>query len=122
MRDGAETLHEALSSVLAQTVPDFEVIVVDDGSTDGTSEEVRRLAEELPAARLVVHERNRGYGAALKSGIHAAEADVVAITDAPLMPDIPNKLRADLDLVKRRMSKEENVSLCLPACLCLCFF
>ena len=40
---------------------------------------------------------------------------VVAITDAPLMPDIPNKLRADLDLVKRRLSKEEHVSLCLPA-------
>lgn len=73
---------EDLAATLAASGLEHEVIVVDDGSTDGTSEAVRELAGRLEAVRLVVHPRNRGYGAALKSGIRASRADVVAITDA----------------------------------------
>jgi glycosyltransferase involved in cell wall biosynthesis len=73
---------EQLVETLSESDIDHEIIVVDDGSTDGTSEIVQRLAESLPDVRLVVHKQNRGYGAALKSGIRAAQSEVVAITDA----------------------------------------
>ncbi len=80
--EGIRPTLEQLSATMAGSDLEYEIVVVDDGSTDGTSDQVRELERELPAVRLVVHERNRGYGAALKSGIHAAEADIVAITDA----------------------------------------
>ena len=79
---GIRPTLEELAAKMADSGIEHEIVVVDDGSTDGTSEQVRALAEEIPTARLVVHERNRGYGAALKSGIHSALSDIVAITDA----------------------------------------
>jgi glycosyltransferase involved in cell wall biosynthesis len=73
---------EELAATLSKSDLDAEILVVDDGSSDGTSEQVAELAAELDMVKLIVHEHNRGYGAALKTGIRAAQADVVAITDA----------------------------------------
>jgi glycosyltransferase involved in cell wall biosynthesis len=56
----------------------YEIIVVDDGSIDGTAEQ----AAQAEGAQVLRHRRNRGYGAALKSGIHAARYDWILITDA----------------------------------------
>jgi len=70
-----------ITDTLADTVP-FELIIVDDGSTDGTSETLTGIAADQPALRLSRHERNRGYGAALKTGIAMADAEMVVITDA----------------------------------------
>jgi len=56
---------------------DFEIIVVDDGSSDGT-----RAAAEKSGAKVISHEENRGYGAALKQGIMAGTSTYVAIIDA----------------------------------------
>lgn len=61
----------------------YEVVAVDDGSTDGTRRELARLAGEKPLT-LVVHERNRGLGAALRSGFAAARGEWVAALDADL--------------------------------------
>lgn len=56
-----------------------EVIVIDDGSSDGTSEALKRFAEKI---RVFHHLENRGYGSALKTGIRKAVYDYIAITDA----------------------------------------
>jgi glycosyltransferase involved in cell wall biosynthesis len=61
---------------------DFEVIVIDDGSTDGTARIVERVAKEEPSVRLVRHGANRGYGAALRTGFASADKDLVFFSDA----------------------------------------
>lgn len=68
----------SIQEVMGRHTWPYEIIVVDDGSTDGTAEAVRRHEQ----VRLVQHHTNRGYGAALKSGIRQARHDWVAIIDA----------------------------------------
>lgn len=68
---------EYLSGVCTRLETPSEIIVVDDGSSDATAEQV-----DAGRFRLVRHGRNRGYGAAIKSGVVAAQFDVIVITDA----------------------------------------
>lgn len=72
-------IARALESILSQTFQDFEVIVVDDGSTDGGSEVARELRD--PRIRLISQE-NRGVSAARNRGIEAARSQLVAFLDA----------------------------------------
>ncbi len=68
-----------------------EVIVVDDGSTDGTRDILRRMEEIGLVDRLCLHEHNRGKGAALRTGFQHATGDVVVVQDADLEYD-PNDI------------------------------
>lgn len=72
-------IARALNSILAQTFQDFEVIVVDDGSTDDGAEVVRGF--EDPRIRLIQQE-NRGVSAARNKGIEEAKAELIAFLDA----------------------------------------
>jgi len=71
------TLTE-LKAVMAKQDMDYEIIVVDDGSADGTADAVRQHEQ----VRLVQHHSNRGYGAAIKTGIRQATHDWIGIIDA----------------------------------------
>jgi glycosyltransferase involved in cell wall biosynthesis len=79
-----DTIDEILERVAASPVVE-EILVVDDGSTDGTREKL--AARERPRVRVILHERNRGKGAAVRTGIAEAKAPIVVIQDADLEYD-----------------------------------
>ena len=66
---------------------DFELIVVDDGSNDGSTTVIRDLAARHPRVRALFHETNHGKGAALRSALSAVDGDIVLIQDADLEYD-----------------------------------
>src|SRR5512134_1726820 len=70
-----------------QLTPDFEVIVVNDGSADATPRILAELAELYPQVRIVTHDRNRGYGGALRSGFASARKDLIFYTDGDAQYD-----------------------------------
>jgi glycosyltransferase involved in cell wall biosynthesis len=71
----------------ARLTPDFEVIIVNDGSADATAEIADELARTYPQVRVVHHETNRGYGGALRTGFAAATRDLIFYTDGDAQYD-----------------------------------
>jgi glycosyltransferase involved in cell wall biosynthesis len=88
------------SGVASRLCADFEVIVVDDGSSDDTAAIVTDLSRAEPRIRLVQHSANQGYGGALKSGFLAAKLDLVFFTDADNQFDL-EEIADFLDLIER---------------------
>lgn len=78
------TIEEIYENIKAVDI-DKEIIFIDDGSTDGSREILQGLANEF--TRIVFHDRNRGKGAALRSGFQHATGDIVIIQDADLEYD-----------------------------------
>ncbi|HEY0972513.1 MAG TPA: glycosyltransferase [Gemmatimonadales bacterium] len=77
--DGEHHVRHGVGSLLAQTYPDFELIVVNDGSTDGTADAVRSFGDER--IRMVENERNLGLAASLNRGLALARGEFVARQD-----------------------------------------
>lgn len=80
-------------AVLPTLTDDYEVLVIDDGSTDGTPRVLDELARRLPAVRVVRHPENRGYGAALASGFRHAGKELVFYTDGDGQYDVAELAR-----------------------------
>jgi glycosyltransferase involved in cell wall biosynthesis len=92
-----EPCHHELVGVLEAHGPAFEVVFVDDGSTDGTPDALRRLAHADHRVRILRFRRNAGQSAALDAGFRAARGAVVVTMDADLQNDphdIPRLLAA----------------------------
>ncbi|MDD5492439.1 MAG: glycosyltransferase family 2 protein [bacterium] len=75
------TVAKALA-VLSPIADTYEVIIVNDGSSDDTGKIAQDLARQDTHVKIVTHEQNKGYGAALRSGFGAARYDIVCFTDA----------------------------------------
>jgi glycosyltransferase involved in cell wall biosynthesis len=95
-----DTWRRLTDRVAAVSLPRLgrQIVLVEDGSKDGTREQLRAFADSLPAAdsppgpgqvrfKVVFHERNQGKGAALRTGFRGADGDVVVIQDADLEYD-----------------------------------
>jgi glycosyltransferase involved in cell wall biosynthesis len=94
-----ETLYQEIASALEPLGREFEVVFVDDGSTDASLSVLSRMHDELPSVVVVHLRRNFGKAAALQAGFLEARGDVVVTIDADLQDDpaeIP-KLLAKLD-------------------------
>src|SRR5688572_15809981 len=91
--------------VASRLTSDFEVIVVNDGSTDATREIADELARTYPQVRVVHHARNRGYGGALRTGFATATKELIAYTDGDAQYDpseveiLWKHLTPDVDMV-----------------------
>ena len=84
--DERNTVVEIVRRMRAVDLPvDLEIIVVDDGSTDGTREVLRQLTDST--VRVIAHDENRGKGAAIRTGLAQATGDLVLVQDADLEYD-----------------------------------
>ncbi|MFL5637767.1 MAG: glycosyltransferase family 2 protein [Gemmatimonadaceae bacterium] len=91
----AQLLKLTLQSILAQTHPVLEIIVVDDGSADNTSE----ICAEFGAPVRYIHQRNQGVSAARNNALRAAEGDWIAFCDSDDLW-MPNKLQLQLEAIE----------------------
>jgi glycosyltransferase involved in cell wall biosynthesis len=91
--------------VASRLTPDFEVIIVNDGSSDTTRDIADELARTYPRVRAIHHPQNRGYGGALRTGFSAATKELIAYTDGDAQYDpteleiLWRHLTPDVDLV-----------------------
>jgi glycosyltransferase involved in cell wall biosynthesis len=80
-QDNIVKLTKTIVNVLEGIGDEYEVIIVNDGSSDNTGEVGEELARRYPRVRVIHHEENRGYGAALKTGFTSAKNDYIFYTD-----------------------------------------
>jgi glycosyltransferase involved in cell wall biosynthesis len=83
-----ERALEEASATAGRLFGEYEIVVVDDGSEDGTAELARRFADRSGDVRVISHGRNRGYGEALRTGFLSSRLDYVFFTDADLQFDM----------------------------------
>jgi len=93
-------------ATLDQTVLDYEIIFVDDHSTDNTLQVIKDICSDTPRCRYVAHETNRGRGAAFKTGFSVAKGTVVGFIDI----DLEVHVRYVPDLVRRVLNGSDVVT------------
>lgn len=103
-RDNIEPLCRKLHESMSRLGRSYEIILVDDGSTDGTWEKMRELVSGIPHLRLIRFRRNFGQTAAMSAGIQHARGTIIVTMDADLQND-----PADIQLLLERMDRGVDV-------------
>ena len=131
-QDNITRVAEQAVAVLEKLKADFEVIIVNDGSSDCSGKIIDELAEKNNRIKTVHHETNLGYGAALRSGFKAATKELVFYTDGDGQFDI-NEMPPLLELMDRcdivscyRLNRQDNFvrkinAWCWTKLVCLLF-
>jgi len=131
-QDNIARIVEQALVVLEKLDADFEIIIVDDGSSDATGQIAEKIADRNSRVKVVHHRTNLGYGAALKSGFKAATKKLIFYTDGdgqfdisempPLLP-----LMGQFDIVScYRLNRQDNIirkinGWCWTKLVCLLF-
>ena len=100
----AHLIGRSIQSVFNQTYQDFEIIVVDDGSTDNTSEVIKKYQKKDNRIKYIRHEKNKGGSAARNTGIKAARAEYIAFQDSD-DEWLPKKLKNQMEVFKDAPSR-----------------
>jgi len=108
-----EFIGQVVSSVLAQTETDFEILIVDDGSTDSSANRAATLVEANKHLRVLQHAKNKGAQAARNTGIDAASGEWIAFLDSD------DQLLPDSLEVRLRKAAEAGVEVVHSECLLL---
>ncbi len=131
-QDNVEKVVRSAIDVLTPLKIDYEIIVVNDGSRDKTGQIADSLAAKDKHIKVVHHQTNRGYGAALQSGFNAANKELVFYTDGDGQFDIKElppllKYMTDYDIVScYRIGRQDNLirkinAFCWTTLVCLLF-
>src|SRR5262245_40553428 len=99
--NGERYLVEAANSIFRQTHPDFEFIIVDDGSTDGTADLLADLRRQDDRVKVITQPHNLGVAAALNAGCQAARGIFVARMDADDV-SLPDRFMEQTSFLNRR--------------------
>jgi glycosyltransferase involved in cell wall biosynthesis len=110
VRDARETVEAAIASVQTQTIADWELVIVDDGSQDGTLELLRQLAAREPRIVLIEQEP-KGIAEALNRGLASCRGECIARMDAD---DVMSERR--LELQSAFLAANRNCGLVRVAC------
>lgn len=95
----AKYLPKAIDSILSQTFKDFEFVIVDDGSTDGSGEILEKYAARDPRIRLVRRE-NRGIGASRNELLHLSQGEFIAVMDSDDIA-LPERFALQVDFLRQ---------------------
>lgn len=96
----ADTLEEAVGSCFVQGLENFEIVMVDDGSTDSTKSLMQELAKKHPKIKLFYHDKNRGGGATRNTGIKNANGTLIFCLDSDNILDAES-LQKMIDFLER---------------------
>ena len=109
--NAAADLTRCVSSLLAQSQPPQEILLIDDGSTDGSAALCDRLQQEHPSCIRVIHQRNQGKPAAMNRGLSLVRGEVLSFIDADdyVEPDMFERLCGLMEQHKAGMAAGEMI-------------
>jgi len=105
VKNGATVIAEAIKSIIAQTTDDWELLITDDGSTDGTAAVVKRFSD--PRIRLFHHSESRGVAVSLNEMIRNARGEFIARMDAD-----DHSYPRRLEVQRRFLQQRSGIHLC----------